>query len=365
MKLRNVLCMAAVSAAVALIGVPVNGVPLTVRAEESQLSRLDEILRQIYGCYVNEDYGSMFNQDTLIAALRFEDLIRDSGSDRYVIDLDGNTKAMMYVNPDGGYWYYFGEMTDNLRQGKGTTIILNSAYTEMFTGSYNADYPSGAGTLNMVYNDGRVFAISGDFQGTYLNGTYNVNANWIEYGGVACTGNSLLITYAHNHLQSVEGWTIESEPMRDGSTLYCFKDGYSDLGTYIYGDSEIFTVGLCDWSISCWEKSSGELNSGLRIFSGDFSSALDSTVPAIPDTTVTTPTPAPDTTVTAPTPTPASTPDASNTYTVQRGDNLSKIAQKVYGDRKLWRKIYEANSNIIKSDYTIWVNQVLVIPSSL
>lgn len=359
MKLKNVLCMAAVSAAVALIGVPVNGVPLTVQAEESQLSKLDDILRQIYGCYVNEDYGSMFKQDTIIAALRYEDLIRDSGSDRYVIDLDGNTKAMMYVNPDGGYWYYFGQMTNNLRQGNGTTIIVTSSNTEIFTGNYNADYPSGAGTLTRIDYEGDVYAISGDFQGTYLNGTYSVNANWIEYGGIACTGNSLSITYAHNHIQSVDGWTIESEPGYDGSTLYCFKDGYSDLGTHIYGDSEIFTVGLCDWSISCWEKSSGELNSGLRIFSGDSSSVAVPTVPATPDTTATTPVSASDTTVT----TPASTPDVPNSYTVQRGDNLSKIAQKVYGDRKLWKKIYEANSNIIKSDYTIWVNQELVIPT--
>ena len=250
-------------------------------------------------------------------------------------------------------------MTDNLRQGKGTTIILNSAYTEMFTGSYNADYPSGAGTLNMVYNDGRVFAISGDFQGTYLNGTYNVNASWTAMLSGACTS-SLQMTYANNHLQSIDGLKLRRENLV--TEAYYYVESYS---IHISGDSELFAVGYCLGKANLpeatyWDVKSENLDRGLDIFKG-ISSAPVSTVPATPDTTVTTPTPAPDTMVT--TPTPVSTPDASNTYTVQRGDNLSKIAQKVYGDRKLWRKIYEANSNIIKSDYTIWVNQVLVIPS--
>ena len=361
MKLKKVLCMAAVSAAVALAGVPVNGVPLTVQAEESQLSELDGILRQMYSCHATGDYSKMHELDALIAASNYAETIRNSGLDRYVIDNGGNTKAMMYVNPDGGYWYYFGEMADNLRQGNGTTVILDSSYTQTFTGSYNADYPGGVGTLNMIYNDGRAFAVSGDFQGTHLDGTYNVNASWTAMLSGACTS-SLQMTYANNHLQSIDGLKLRRENLV--TEAYYYVESYS---IHISGDSELFAVGYCLGKANLpeatyWDVKSENLDRGLDIFKG-ISSAPVSTVPATPDTTVTTPTPAPDTTVTAPTPTPASTPDASNTYTVQRGDNLSKIAQKVYGDRKFWRKIYEANSNIIKSDYTIWVNQVLVIPS--
>lgn len=54
---------------------------------------------------------------------------------------------------------------------------------------------------------------------------------------------------------------------------------------------------------------------------------------------------------------------AQSTYTVERGDNLSKIAKKIYGDEKLWRVIYNANSSVVKSDYIIYKNQVLIIPS--
>lgn len=54
---------------------------------------------------------------------------------------------------------------------------------------------------------------------------------------------------------------------------------------------------------------------------------------------------------------------AQGTYTVERGDNLSKIAKKIYGDEKLWRVIYNANSSVVKSDYIIYKNQVLIIPA--
>ena len=35
------------------------------------------------------------------------------------------------------------------------------------------------------------------------------------------------------------------------------------------------------------------------------------------------------------------------TYTVKKGDSLSKIAKRVYGDAQQWRRIYEANRALI------------------
>lgn len=51
----------------------------------------------------------------------------------------------------------------------------------------------------------------------------------------------------------------------------------------------------------------------------------------------------------------------SQTYTVQRGDTLSKIARDVYGDAHKYPLIQKAN-NIANANH-IWVGQVLVIPS--
>lgn len=54
---------------------------------------------------------------------------------------------------------------------------------------------------------------------------------------------------------------------------------------------------------------------------------------------------------------------SQDTYTVEAGDNLCKIAKKVYGDAKAWKDIYDANSNIIKGNYILHKGQVLVIPA--
>lgn len=50
------------------------------------------------------------------------------------------------------------------------------------------------------------------------------------------------------------------------------------------------------------------------------------------------------------------------TYRVQRGDTLSRIAQKVYKDSSKWKKIYEANQESMKSSSDLDVGQVLIIP---
>ncbi|MUG91318.1 LysM peptidoglycan-binding domain-containing protein [Scytonema sp. UIC 10036] len=54
---------------------------------------------------------------------------------------------------------------------------------------------------------------------------------------------------------------------------------------------------------------------------------------------------------------------SSQTYTVQSGDTLFLIAQKVYGDGNRWREIYEANRGVIGGNpEQIQVGMVLVIP---
>ncbi len=50
------------------------------------------------------------------------------------------------------------------------------------------------------------------------------------------------------------------------------------------------------------------------------------------------------------------------TYTVKEGDSLSKIAQREYGDAQQWRKIFEANRNLIDDPDLIHPGQTLHIP---
>lgn len=50
------------------------------------------------------------------------------------------------------------------------------------------------------------------------------------------------------------------------------------------------------------------------------------------------------------------------TYTVQKGDSLSKIAKRRYGEAGKWKIIYEANKDIIKNPDLIYPGQVLKLP---
>lgn len=53
---------------------------------------------------------------------------------------------------------------------------------------------------------------------------------------------------------------------------------------------------------------------------------------------------------------------AVSTYTVTNNDTLEKISQKVYGTTTKWKKIYDANSDKLKSPNRIYAGQVLKIP---
>jgi len=60
-------------------------------------------------------------------------------------------------------------------------------------------------------------------------------------------------------------------------------------------------------------------------------------------------------------PTPGSW-DATQWHEVQKGETLSKIAQRYYGDASLYTKIFEANRDTIKDANLIRVGQKIRIP---
>jgi nucleoid-associated protein YgaU len=52
------------------------------------------------------------------------------------------------------------------------------------------------------------------------------------------------------------------------------------------------------------------------------------------------------------------------TYEVKSGDSLSKIAKHAYGDAKAWKRIFEANTDVIKDPDKIFPGQKLKIPKN-
>ena len=54
--------------------------------------------------------------------------------------------------------------------------------------------------------------------------------------------------------------------------------------------------------------------------------------------------------------------DQGQSYTVQSGDSLSKIAKRVYGDANKWHTIFDANRDKIQNPDLIHPGQVLTLP---
>lgn len=50
------------------------------------------------------------------------------------------------------------------------------------------------------------------------------------------------------------------------------------------------------------------------------------------------------------------------TYTVQKGDSLSKIAKAQLGDANAWKKIFEANRDVLDDPDKIFPGQTLKLP---
>jgi nucleoid-associated protein YgaU len=66
---------------------------------------------------------------------------------------------------------------------------------------------------------------------------------------------------------------------------------------------------------------------------------------------------------TAPSPgAPGAAPGQMRTYEVQSGDSLSKIAKKFYGNQNAWRRIFDANKDVIHNPDLIQPGWTLKIP---
>ena len=53
---------------------------------------------------------------------------------------------------------------------------------------------------------------------------------------------------------------------------------------------------------------------------------------------------------------------AAKIYVVVAGDSLSKIATREYGDANEWKRIFEANKDILKDPDKIYPGQKLKLP---
>jgi nucleoid-associated protein YgaU len=55
--------------------------------------------------------------------------------------------------------------------------------------------------------------------------------------------------------------------------------------------------------------------------------------------------------------------ESAKTYTVAKGDSLSKIAKHIYGNANRWRQIFDANRDQLSDPDLIKPGQVLKLPA--
>lgn len=61
--------------------------------------------------------------------------------------------------------------------------------------------------------------------------------------------------------------------------------------------------------------------------------------------------------------TPKKAVSTQQTYTIQKGDSLSKISQKFYGTPKRWKKILDANRDKLGNGQVLKIGTTIVIPA--
>ena len=59
----------------------------------------------------------------------------------------------------------------------------------------------------------------------------------------------------------------------------------------------------------------------------------------------------------------ADTGGAQQSYTVEKGDNLSSISKRFYGKASYWKQIYEANRDTIENPDLIYPGQTIKLPA--
>lgn len=73
----------------------------------------------------------------------------------------------------GGYYLYYGDYVDGVRNGNGTWFVTYSNCVDVFTGTWSNDVPNGQGTMSRILDNGEV----GVYSGNLVNGLWHGNTN--------------------------------------------------------------------------------------------------------------------------------------------------------------------------------------------
>ena len=141
---------------------------------EQQAAQKQALLITVFDYMSVEDYDSMLDVDGSDEAEAVRDILteQERTSCIYIPDDDGThtgTGAGIYLFGNGGYYFYYGNFVDGIREGNGCIFMkMNGTYKYIFTGEWMNDAPNGIG---YIYKKSQDFAYY--FKGELINGLWN------------------------------------------------------------------------------------------------------------------------------------------------------------------------------------------------
>lgn len=177
-----------------------------IYADETTSGIFNEAISTAYGYFTSGniiEFNTFSNSDAING---YAEILTSHNIDRYSVKLDANTYGMLYVGPNNKHYWYFGELKDNLRHGKGFTILIDSNVYKVFNGIYENDFPKGYGEYAFILLDNlEYWCMKGNFNGMLLNGSYNIVANHPTLGQT-----NISLTYKDNHLANQTATFVEN-----------------------------------------------------------------------------------------------------------------------------------------------------------
>ena len=151
-----------------------------IESLKQQAAQKQALLITVFEYMSVEDYDSMFDVDGSEDADTVRDILveQEKTSYIYIPDADGTytgTGAGIYLFENGGYYFYYGDFVDGIREGDGSIFMKQDGeYKYIFTGEWKNDAPNGAGNLYSESEKG-----TANYSGELIDGLWNGYVNKI------------------------------------------------------------------------------------------------------------------------------------------------------------------------------------------
>ena len=196
-----------------------------------------QVLESAYVKMGKGDYRGMLDIDGSVEADDLVQLMKSRGQDVFIFGDDYNGEkdytgqaVALYIIPDG-YYFYYGDYVDGIRDGYGTSYWKNGTETyEMYQGYWKDDAPNGQGSIinRDEYSD-TTSTVSGGFLYGHQDGDMSIDVvdGWgmVNHGEYKATDGDAPEIKTSGVDSTVYGYGyIPYVELSDGTVMYYYSD---------------------------------------------------------------------------------------------------------------------------------------------